>query len=174
MILPDSSIAGHTIIREIQPNDIGHVSRIYARSWKAAYAGLVPQAYLDDLKEDRWSPILAKSGFTSLVLLDDGRYIGTSSFGSARDETLPGWGEIVSIYLMPQYYGQGYGEKLLDAVVSSLAQEGYADIYLWVLSENRRARRFYEKHHFRHNGDTKRIKIGGAQLPALRYVRHIG
>ena len=172
--MPDSSMENGLIIREIQPDDIDHVSRIYARSWKAAYAGIVPQAYLDDLKEDRWSPILAESPFTSLVLLDEGRYAGTSASGGARDETLPGWGEIVSIYLLPEYCGRGYGEKLLDAAVSSLKQKGYADIYLWVLAENMRARRFYERHQLRFSGDTKCIEIGGASLPEVRYVRHIG
>ena len=161
-------------IRTIQSTDIGHVSSIYAQSWKAAYAGIVPQEYLDALKEDRWSPILTKSPFTSLVLLDGGRYVGTSAFGQARDAAMQGWGEIVSIYLMPQYFGLGYGDKLLDAVVSFLKQEGYGGIYLWVLAENRRARRFYERHQFRHNGDTKCIKIGGEDLPEVRYVRQIG
>ena len=158
----------------MQPGDIDHVSRIYALSWKAAFRGIVPQTYLDALPENRWSPILAKSPFTSLVLLEEGQYVGTSAFGSARDESMPGWGEIVSIYLMPEYFGLGYGDKLLDAVVSSLKQEGYGDIYLWVLAENRRARRFYERHQFQHNGDTKCIEIGGEDLPEVRYVRHVG
>lgn len=161
-------------IRTIRPDDVECVSRIYAQSWQAAYRGIVPQEYLDALAEDRWSPVLAKSAFTSLVLLEDGRHIGTSAFGGARDESMPGWGEIVSIYLMPEYFGLGYGEKLLDAVVSSLAREGYTDIYLWVLAENTRARRFYERNQFQHNGDTKFIEIGGADLPEMRYVRHLG
>lgn len=160
-------------IRTMQPGDIDHVSRIYALSWKAAFRGIVPQTYLDALPENRWSPILAKSPFASLVLLEEGQYVGTSSFGSARDESMPGWGEIVSIYLLPEYYGQGYGKKLLNAVISALAQKGYEDVYLWVLADNMRARSFYEKNHFQHNGDTKFTDIGGAQLPEMRYERRI-
>ena len=158
-------------IRPIRPHEIDDVSRIYALSWKAAYQGIVPQDYLDALKEDRWAPYLAKSPFCSLVLMDNGEYIGTSAFGKARDEAMPGWGEIVSIYLRPEYFGLGYGEKLLDAVVNALSDKGYADIYLWVLAENMRARRFYERNQFHHNGDTKTIEIGGAKLPEMRYVR---
>lgn len=159
-------------IRIMGSEDIAQVSRVYALSWKTAYRGIIPQSYLDELPEDRWVSALKNSPFTSLVLLDRGRYVGTSAFGEARDESLPGWGEIVSIYLLPEYFGRGYGQKLLDAVVSALAQRGYADIYLWVLADNLRARRFYEKNGFCHNGDTQTIDIGEAPLKGMRYVRH--
>lgn len=44
----------------------------------------------------------------------------------------------------PEYMGKGYGKQLLAAAVDGLAQLGYRDIFLWVLEENRRARKFYE------------------------------
>lgn len=160
-------------IRTMQYEDIDHVSRIYALSWKTAYRGIIPQAYLDGLADNRWSLILAESPFTSLVMLEDGEYIGTSSFAGARDGEMAGWGEIISIYLLPAYWGRGYGKILLDAAVSSLKQRGYTDIYLWVLAQNRQARGFYERNGFQFNGDTKTIEIGGKALWEMRYVRRI-
>jgi predicted GNAT superfamily acetyltransferase len=44
------------VIRRLTPSDdIDHVSRVYARSWKTAYQGIVPQEYLDSLPENRRS-----------------------------------------------------------------------------------------------------------------------
>ena len=34
-------------IREATPKDVKDISRIHALSWKSAYKGIVPQAYLD-------------------------------------------------------------------------------------------------------------------------------
>jgi len=39
-------------IRTATLDDVPDISRIHALSWKAAYKGIVPQAYLDGLKED--------------------------------------------------------------------------------------------------------------------------
>ena len=40
------------VIRRLTPSDdIDHVSRVYARSWKAAYQGIVPQEYLDSSRK---------------------------------------------------------------------------------------------------------------------------
>ena len=39
-------------------DNLRDISRIYARSWKSAYRGIVPQEYLDALPEDRWAPLM--------------------------------------------------------------------------------------------------------------------
>ena len=41
-------------IRKATIDDVKAISRIHALSWKSAYKGIVPQAYLDELKEDFW------------------------------------------------------------------------------------------------------------------------
>lgn len=60
------------------------------------------------------------------------------AYGKARDPSLPDWGEIVSIYLLPEHFGKGYGSVLLK-------HAGYEDAYLWVWKDNKPARLFYEK-----------------------------
>jgi len=81
-------------------------------------------------------------------MLNEGRIIGTSSYGKARFQDLNGYGEIISIYLLPKYWGKGYGQKLLFIVVQNLQKMGYNKIYLWVLEENYRARHFYQQFEF--------------------------
>ena len=163
------------VIRRLTPSDdIDHVSRVYARSWKAAYQGLVPQEYLDSLPENRWSPFLAEDPSQLWLACEGEEIIGASTYGPARDGAMPGWGEIVSIYLLPEFYRRGIGSKLFEASLESLVSMGYSDVYLWVLEDNHPARRFYEKNGFQCNGDALCDTIGGKELREIRYILHLG
>lgn len=150
-------------------DDRGAVSRIYEESWKYAYKGIIPQEYLDSIPEGQWVSNLDNPAQKTLVCMEDGKYIGTSSFGQSRFEKLGNWGEIISIYLLPEYMGKGYGKLLLQTGVSELKRLGYEDIFLWVLKENNRARRFYERFGFAETEDYLETHIGGKALREIRY-----
>ena len=161
-------------IRQTTPqDDFDEISRIYALSWKTAYRGIVPQHYLDELAETQWSSVLRGGRLHSFVAVEDQAYIGTFSVCAARDAAMSGWGEIVSIYLLPEYFGKGYGEPLLEKAVAELEKLGYDKIYLWVLEQNMRARRFYEKNGFSQTQDNITLEIGGKSLIETRYIRNI-
>lgn len=160
-------------IRQMKAGEADDISRIYASSWRCAYRGIVPQAYLDRLSELRWSALLAENPSKSFVLLEAGKFVGTSSVSPARDEKLSGWGEIISLYLLPEYFGKGYGKALFQHSVRELNRRGFENIYLWTLEGNRRARAFYEKHGFAPDGGTISCEIGGKALAEVRYV-HTG
>ena len=88
-------------IRKIVPaDDFDAISRIYALSWKAVYKNIVPQKLLDELPENKWADVLRNSSYDNYVLIKDGKYIGTSGVCPARDGDMPGWGEIMSIYIL--------------------------------------------------------------------------
>lgn len=159
-------------IRKVTPDDdFEAIGDIYAKSWKAAYRGIVPQSYLDELDGSRWSSALADSKYDGYVVMDGDRYAGTSFVAPARDEAMAGWGEIISVYLLPEYYGKGYAAPLFEKAVAALNAKGFERIYLWVLAENSRAQRFYEKHEFHKNGDSATLTIAGKELTEVRYVR---
>ncbi|MDL2218522.1 GNAT family N-acetyltransferase [Christensenellaceae bacterium OttesenSCG-928-M15] len=162
------------IIREVDgADDFDAIADIYVKSWQAAYRGIVPQNYLDGLKPDGWSALLSKGAFTSFVAVENGNCIGTASVCAARDETKKGWGELVSIYLLPTYFGKGVAEQLFQKAIATLRAQGFSDIYLYVLKENVRARRFYEKHGFSPTADTLQIEISGKPLAEIRYIAHL-
>ena len=158
------------IRRITKTDDLEKIGNIYAQSWKTAYKGIVPQSYLDALSGSRWSAVLLKSDYAAYVITAGGEYIGTSSICAAREQNMEGWGEIISIYLLPEYFGTGYAGMLLAAVMDALLSDGYKDIYLWVLQENKRAQRFYEKHGFRQTPDRITIEIAGKELTEVRFV----
>jgi len=146
------------------------ISHIYEESWKHAYKGILPQTFLDQIPEGHWCGVLetfAKEGF---IMLEGDKIIGTASYGPSRDENLKDYGEIISIYLLPQYIGKGYGKKLFQAVMDQLKKEGYNKVYLWVLEENKVARAFYERFGFKTNGAYLDDQVGGKAVKEIQYI----
>ena len=80
------------------------------------------------------------------------------------------WGEIVSIYIHPDYFRKGYGQKILDVALTDMKIDGFQNCYLWVLKENMNARHFYEKNGFQCNQDIFNLEIMGKKLTDIRYV----
>lgn len=162
------------IIKQSTVKDVEAISQIHALSWKAAYQGIVPQKYLDELQKDSWVTAFnnwINNGILKVMLIIENDIpVGCIAYGQSRDEKLPKWGEIVSIYVHPCYFGKGYGQKLLDAAVFELKNDGYKNCYLWVLKENMKARLFYERNGFICNQDEYILEIMGKKLTDVRYV----
>jgi len=158
-------------IRYIAPtDDRREISKIYEESWKCAYKGIIPQDYLDSIPEGRWVSNLNNPKWKTLVCIDNGRIVGTSSFCKSRFEQFHNWGEVISIYLLPDFMGKGYGKSLMEFAIAELKSQGYEDVFLWVLEENIRARHFYQKFGFLQTDDTLDDNIGGKALREIRYA----
>ena len=159
-------------IRKLRPSDdLFAVSRVYEESWREAYRGLLPQEYLDSIPLVKWVPYLEQAGRESLLLLEGEKIVGTASCCASRTPELAGWGEIVSLYLLPEYWGKGYGKLLFSAAVEQLETMGYRNTFLWVLEGNQRARAFYERMGFHPDGAYTDAEIGGISVRELRYRR---
>lgn len=108
-------------IRKRKETDcLAAISRVYEESWRAAYQGLLPQAYLDAIPAGYWVPYLQQAGRECLLLLDGSQIVGTVSYCRSRLPELAKWGEIISIYLLPAYWGKGYGRMLFAAAAEEL------------------------------------------------------
>lgn len=159
-------------IRAAGVGDAETISRIYAESWKAAYQGIVPQAYLDGLS-DQWvvpfTTWLSGKTLTARLAFDGATPVGCIAYGRSRDPALPDWGEIVSLYLVPRVFGHGFGAALLRTALADLSEQGFREAFLWVMRDNVRARAFYEKAGFSRVGNEVGFEIMGKQLFELRY-----
>jgi ribosomal protein S18 acetylase RimI-like enzyme len=78
--------------------------------------------------------------------------------------------ELYSLYVAPDWWSTGTGRALMDRVLAGARAEGYPRIILWVLRDNRRARRFYERAGFRRKGAEHPSFAG---VPEVRYVRDL-
>ena len=149
------------------------ISRVYELSWKYAYKGIVPQEYLDSIPVGKWAAHVDREGMHSIVAVNDGDIVGTLSFCSSRWVKYSGYGEIVSIYLLPEFMGRGVGSRLLEFALCELRNAGFGNVLLWVLEENHNARCFYEKHGFVCSGDFIDDVIGGKELREIMYLRKL-
>jgi ribosomal protein S18 acetylase RimI-like enzyme len=162
------------IIRKATIMDSEVISCIHASSWKATYKGIVPQRYLDELKYNFWVDAfqswISNNLVTAQLIYENEIPVGCIAYGKSRDERFLEWGEIVSIYLLPEYCSKGYGQRLIKIAIDDLNTMGFQNCYLWVLKDNLIARRFYEKNGFWCNNDEYNFEIMQKPLTDVRYI----
>jgi GNAT superfamily N-acetyltransferase len=85
-------------------------------------------------------------GFPGMVLAAerDGAVVGIAGVHAC-------W--LHGFYVRPEWWGTGVADELHDAALQAMPD--CAELKLWVLEANRRARRFYEKRGWRRNGETR-------------------
>ncbi len=161
-------------------DDAEGIAASHVSSWKYAYAGHLPAELLDkiDLGEraSRWRAIIGAfdaSGSYVVVALVDQVVIGHASVRTSNvaEYDTRRYFELSSIYLSPEFIGRGIGASLLGAAISALPEDAVG-MTLWVLRDNARARRFYERHGFAPEGRADVAQLLGVSLPEVLYVRH--
>ena len=174
--------AAPATVRETRAEDVAQTVSVRAASWRAAYAGIVPAAYLEgmdtgpekverDVRYLRESPL----GHHQLVAERDGRVVAYVVFGPERPtpEGARGGvrrGEVYAINVHPDAWSTGAGTLLLTAARQRLAADGFTECVLWVLEDNARARAFYEWQGLRPTGERTEVRIGGVLLQELLYA----
>ncbi len=159
------------VIRPLRAqDDFNEAGEVYVQSWKACYQGLLPQAFLDKLTRDRWSGMLRADPSASLGVFEDGRIVGTAMVSYAREPGREGFGELVSLYLLPEAMGRGYGRSLMEAVLQRLREDGCDGVCLWVLDGNRQAQDFYRHMGFYASGRSQKELFGGEETELVEMV----
>ena len=165
-------------IRPANPSDARDLAIIHVDSWRAAYAGIVPEAKLNSLSHDKREKSFHSSisdGPEETWIAEQGdKPVGFATIGPCRDEdTAPSvTGEIWGIYLRPCNRRAGIGSHLCSYVEKLLAVRGYKTIKLWVLRDNSSARRFYEHMGYETDGTEQVLNIG-KPLTAVRYEKRV-
>lgn len=169
-------------IRPATADDVDAMVEAHARSWLAAYPGLLPEQLIATVIETkrertgRWRARIADTTIRGATLVADvdGQVAGLVFTGPSRDDDAAGdTGEVWAIYLDPAVIGRGVGRALLTAAVEDLAGRGFAAATLWVLVSNARARRFYEAAGFCPDGATRTELRPDGRLDEVRYRRDL-
>jgi len=147
-------------IRPALPDDADAIANVHIASWRAAYRGQLPDAYLAALDTERsargWSQTLADSKSDVVVAEQDRNIVGFASLSPSRDADADSKvGEITSIYLLSEYWRRHIGTELFEALLQCASKRGYSEITLWVLASNQQARDFYESRGFFVDGAEK-------------------
>ena len=180
-------------IRPAVTADAAAIATVRADSWRAAYDSLIPAATLAEATGPAsvraYTEFLTRRSCAGILVAEPQQpgpsghtVIGFASFGPERDaagqlgpppEASPSGsaaGELYAIYVQPAYWGGQAGWRLLTEAVSQAAAQRYTSLSLWVLADNRRARRFYERGGFAVTGESQVLDdLGG--LTEIRYWR---
>jgi GNAT superfamily N-acetyltransferase len=164
------------VVRDVTPGDVAAVTRLQVASWREAYAGIIPAGYLAAMsaaeREQRHLARVTDPEPRAAYLLaeHDGRIVGMTNVGPARDDDLDPSviGEIRAMYAEPAAWSTGVGAALMRAALQHLTGSGFTGVTLWVLEDNARARRFYERWGFAADGARQVVELG-APVAEIRY-----
>jgi ribosomal protein S18 acetylase RimI-like enzyme len=150
-------------VRAADPADAPAIAGVHVASWERAYRGMIPdEAFARrtvEWRTEMWEEILKGSvdGTAPWVAVAErgGLTIGFVSLGSAEDRG-PRTAVITGLYVEPSAWRGGAGTALMDAALAQATARGCADVTLWVLEPNLRARAFYERCGFADDGSRER------------------
>jgi ribosomal protein S18 acetylase RimI-like enzyme len=141
-------------LRRATVADAEAIAAVRVEGWQTAYRGMIPDQYLDEMLVDDhvlyWKRILqalpaAADKACVYVAESEGHVIG---FVSATLLVEPKHGyhaELGALYIRPQWQRAGIGRRMMHKVARTLQSWNCADLVVWVLSDNRLARNFYEE-----------------------------
>lgn len=164
-------------VRPAAPTDAGAIAELHVAAWRAAYRGLIPDAYLDGLtvekRLDLWQRRLSEPRSTCLLVAEQHKSVaGFCLYGPTRDEDGKDKpiGEIIALNVRPDSWRRGFGRTLCQYALGDAPQRGWTAMTLWILKGNERAGRFYEALGFFLDG-TERLDqhVTDAPIYELRY-----
>lgn len=150
---------------------------IHSCSWKEAYSGIIPNEIISEFtptkRAEMFSNAIGSRPEEYYLFKVDGCPAGIASLSKCHEENAPAnVGEIYSIYFRPDYWGSPATQAAFNFCVDRLKALGYDKITIWVLNDNSRDKKFYEKNGFTLDGHTQEIEIG-TKLLEVRYSKDI-
>ena len=97
----------------------------------------------------RWLAAVAEPATRTLIALNEDEPLGAAL---VSEEWLEG------LYVVPERWGTGLAAELHDRALDAVRDLGSERCQLWVLEDNARARRFYERRGWRENGQTRVVE----------------
>ena len=172
------------IITISKVEDVWGIQDVYYKSWLATYPNNKYGITVDDIEHrfrDRFTQetidkrkqaiLNPDPNFKIFIAKDNDKVVGV-----CRVELLPEKNQLRTIYLLPEYFGKGIGTKLWKQAQKVF--DPNKDIYVEVVTYNKRAIEFYKKLGFVDTGKRlvdERFKMkSGAIFPEMEMVIRVG
>jgi GNAT superfamily N-acetyltransferase len=136
----------------------------------------MPEDFLDGLRPEDWASRYTFGDLRShrpatTVAVDDGVICGFSTTAPSSD--VPECAELQALYVDPEHWNRGVGRELIGEACSRMAALGFTEAFLWVLSGNARAERFYRISGWEPDGSSRLDEVRGITVVELRYCRRL-
>jgi GNAT superfamily N-acetyltransferase len=139
-------------IRVARPEEAELLAAVQERASIAALGHIFPPElypYPGEAIRARWSRVAADPAKWALIAIADEEPVGAAC---VSEEWLEG------LYVVPERWGTGLADRLHDRALEVVRELGSARCHLWVLEDNARARRLYERHGWRENGESRVVE----------------
>jgi ribosomal protein S18 acetylase RimI-like enzyme len=158
------------LVRPARREDAAAIADVHVLTWQTAYEhlfGAERLAGIGDRRREQWAAWLAEPRVDGeIVVAEEAEgVVGFVWSGESRDE--PGKGELLAIYVLPEAWGSGTGSALMTSALESL--RGFSSATLWVLEDNPRARRFYEREGWILDGGRREEEFLDVTVSEVRY-----
>lgn len=161
--MPDRSV------RLARAADAPAIADVQLRTWRAAYATVLPADVLSRLHAadvgERWRAATVdppSPRHRVLVALDGPEVVGFAAIGPADDADSEPMldAELHTLLVDPGYGRHGHGSRLLAAVVDRLRGDGFRRAQTWVLATDDVLRGFLASAGWSADGATRELEMG--------------
>ena len=138
---------GEMMIELVNSANIRQAAEVHAISWRESHRDICSEEFIAVHTTERQIEYLKsqmKKGAAIYLLSDAGKPVGIVSI---RDDV------VGDLYVLPDQQGRGYGTQLLRFAIEKCV----GTPTLWVLNQNQRAIRLYERNGFRLTGERKEL-----------------
>jgi GNAT superfamily N-acetyltransferase len=142
-----------TEIREARSEEGPILAAVQELASLAALGHIFPPelySYPRGAVQAHWAASVADVGKRTLIALSGDEPVGAAC---VYEEWLE------SLYVVPEHWGTGLAGELHDRALEVIRELGSERCHLWVLEDNARARRFYERRGWRENGQTRVVEF---------------
>lgn len=166
-------------VQSARAEDCPAIAELHVRAWRQAYRDILPARHLAALSvsahEAMWRRMVAQQSGQLRVARTADRLTGFVALGALRNaDALAGQAEIWALYVEHESWGTGIGHSLWHPARQRLMQLGFRSVSLWVLADNERAIRFYERAGFvAEPGARKVLRLVDIAVDELRYGRDL-
>jgi putative acetyltransferase len=115
----------------------------------------------EDRIRDDWVSALTDPDGETYIAFDEAEAVGVISLSD---------GVVKTLYVMPRCWGRGVGTTLHDFALDRLRETNVDEARLWTLTDNHRARAFYEKRGWILTGRTRVVPFPPYPID-VEYVR---
>lgn len=130
------------IIRRRKREDCASIAHVVTVAWNETYKGIVPDWFLEELKnneEERTQRSIEnfnEDNNHQFVLEIDNEVVGFVNVGATEDEDFTNCGEIIALYIIKKYKGNGFGRKLVEVGIKEIKSLGYNKMIIACLKGN--------------------------------------
>jgi ribosomal protein S18 acetylase RimI-like enzyme len=146
------------LLRAAKMDDVKNIAVLFLKCWKDSYIEVLSAETRNKMdsvaSQELWQNALSNNPERETILaIENGVLVGFFRVGPDKNDLTRG--HLFSLYVSPDFAGQGFGKKLLSSAIELIANKGFKQMSLWVFDENIIAKSLYAKFGFEPTGESR-------------------